>query len=105
LLKGLFVEVELRGRPRVDRLVIPRVALHGDRVYLVDKDNRLEKRAIEVGLLESEFLTVSAGLQAGEQVVISDLAPAIDGMLLAPVLDQDAQARLIREAQAGEAPQ
>jgi membrane fusion protein, multidrug efflux system len=33
LVKGLFVEVELRGRPAAGRLVIPRLALHAERVY------------------------------------------------------------------------
>ncbi len=105
LLKGLFVDVELRGKPRPDSLVIPRSALHDNEVYVVASENRLEKRVVQVDLVEPAFVSVSKGLQAGERVVISDLIPAIEGMLLSPALDPEALAVLLREAQGEGAPQ
>ena len=38
-------------------------------------------------------------LAAGERVVVSDLIPAVDGMLLAPVVDNEAARALIDEAE------
>ena len=35
LVKGMFTEVELRGKPLPDSVVIPRTALHQDQVYIV----------------------------------------------------------------------
>ncbi len=101
LIKGLFVEVELRGRPRPDSLVIPRAALHGDTVHVAGPDDRLAHRTVEVDLFQPGYVVVASGLEAGERVVISDLLPAIEGMLLAPVDDADALAVLLDEVAGG----
>ena len=98
LFKNLFVEVELRGRPLPERVVVPRTALAGTRVYVVDRDNRLESRELTIAFRQTNFAVVEAGLQAGERVVVSDISPAIEGMLLAPVDDDDTVAALIAEA-------
>ena len=103
LVKGLFVEVTLSGEPREESLVIPRTALHeGGRVYIVNKEQRLEVRRTEVGLTQPEFVVVARGLAGGEPVVLSDLVPAIEGMLLKPIEDAGSLERLEALA-AGEA--
>jgi hypothetical protein len=38
--------------------------------------------------MQSDFVIVEDGLAGGERVVVSDLIPAIEGMLLAPRLDK-----------------
>ena len=43
-----------------------------------------------VGLIQPEFVVIEEGLEAGERVVISDLVPAIEGMLLKPLPDEPA---------------
>ena len=98
LVKGMFVEVELRGKPRSDVLIIPRSALHGGLTYVVHRESRLAMRKVEIGLIQPGFAVIKTGLQAGERVVISDLIPAIEGMALDPVLDQDALAQLLKQA-------
>jgi multidrug efflux pump subunit AcrA (membrane-fusion protein) len=99
LVKGLFVEVDLRGPPRPDRLVIPRHALHDGRVYLVE-DGQLVIREVELETVQPEYAVVSAGLEPGASVVVSDLVPAIDGMLLEGQPDPEVLERLIAEAEA-----
>ncbi len=99
LVKNMFVEVELSGKPRPGQVVVPRAALHGRQVYVVNAETRLERRDVEVAFLQTNFASVKSGLRAGEQVVISDLIPAIDGMLLDPVMDDDAARALIDEAE------
>jgi RND family efflux transporter MFP subunit len=101
LIKGLFVDVELQGRPRPDSLVIPLAALNGDTVYVLNQENRLEKRGVKVGLIGSEYAVIESGLSENERIVVSDLVPAIDGMLLQPVSDPASLKRLIHEATAG----
>jgi len=98
LVKNMFVEVELRGKPHPNRLIIPRSALHHKHVYLVNQESRLEKRAIEIDFIQSNFVAVKTGLKKGEQVVISDLIPAIEGMLLKPMLDNKITESLLHEA-------
>ncbi len=102
LVKGFFVNVELRGRPRPNSLVIPRNALHGDKVYRVSGDSRLQLREVEVSLSGAEYAVISKGLDAGDRVVVSDLQPAIDGMLLEAVDDPVALERLLAETGGGD---
>jgi RND family efflux transporter MFP subunit len=99
LLKGLFVEVELRSRPRPDRLVIPRDALHGDKVYLVQEE-RLAIRTVEIDGLQPEYAVIGGGLDPGARVVVSDLFPAIEGMRLSGEMDGEVLDRLVRDAEA-----
>jgi multidrug efflux pump subunit AcrA (membrane-fusion protein) len=106
LVKGMFVEVELRGKPRPGVLVLPRAALHvgapGETVvYAVEGGKRLRRRPVTVGLGQGDFVTIVRGLAAGEPVVVSDPVPAIDGMLLDPVRDAAAEARLRAQAEGG----
>lgn len=98
LVKGMFAEVELRGKSLPDSLVIPRNALHQDQVYLVDDSNRLQRRKVSVQLQQSNYAVISEGLSAGEKLIVSDLFPAVDGMLLEPVNDPQAQQRLSQDA-------
>jgi multidrug efflux pump subunit AcrA (membrane-fusion protein) len=99
LVKGLFVEVELRGPPRPERLVVPRHALHKDRVYLLE-GHRLSLRPVEVDSLLPDYAVIGAGLAPGDRVVVSDLVPAIEGMRLQGQADEDALDRLVRAAEA-----
>jgi len=94
LVKGMYVSVLLAGPAHVNQIAIPRQALHGDEVYMINSDNRLERRKVELFLHQPGFVTIAAGIAAGEQVVISDLIPAVDGMLLKPLEDEKAAAAL-----------
>lgn len=98
LTKNMFVEVELRGRPRDGQVVVPRSALHDDRVFIVGPDNRLEIRAVDVTFEQANFAVIGNRLQAGERVVVSDLVPAISGALLDPEEDTAAADTLVAEA-------
>ncbi|MDH3228590.1 MAG: efflux RND transporter periplasmic adaptor subunit [Alphaproteobacteria bacterium] len=98
LAKNMFVEVELQGRPVPGRLVVPRAALHDGMVYVVGDGSRLERRPVQVGAHQSGFVIVDSGLAAGEIIVVTDLTPAIDGMLVDPVEDTALRDRLIAAA-------
>ena len=103
LTKGMFVEVELSTRPLGPRVVVPRSAIRGGRLYVVNAESRLEIREVRTGLVQGDFAEIVSGLRGGEKIVVSDLSPAIDGMLLRTSEDEDALALLIRGA-AGEVP-
>jgi len=99
LIKNMFVEVELRGKPHPDRLIIPRSAIHNKQVYIVNQESRLEKRALDIDFFQSNFVAVKNGLKKGDAVIVSDLIPAIEGMLLKPVVDTKMTEALLNEAQ------
>jgi len=87
LAKGLFVEMEISARPQGKQLVVPRLALNGKELFIAGKDNRLEVREVVTGLVQGDFVVIAAGLSRGERVVVSDLSPAINNMLLAVETD------------------
>ena len=103
LTKGMFVEVELSTRPTAPMVIVPRSALHAGRLHVAGADDRLEIRPVETGLVQGGFVEITSGLEAGERVIVSDLSPAIAGMLLRMTRDEDVVERLRKDA-AGEVP-
>lgn len=70
------VEIVLDTRPAVLR--VPTAALRdGREVLLLNREGRLEARAVERGLSNWEYTEIRSGLQAGEQVVTSLDKPGI----------------------------
>jgi RND family efflux transporter MFP subunit len=76
LLPGLYAEVILTLNKDVDALAVPleSVDREGDKssVYLVDTSGKVERRAITLGVETATDVEVRAGLQEGEQVIVSD---------------------------------
>ncbi len=90
--------MELRGKVQPARIVIPRSALHDEFVYVVNSDNRLEKRKVEIAFAQSNFYCLESGLRSGETLIVSDPTPAIEGMLIEPVADDELLQSLVAEA-------
>ncbi len=104
LVKGMFVEVELRANPIKKQIAVPRSAIHGNTVYIANKDSRLELREVETSLIQGNLAVISKGLKAGENVIVSDISPAIPGMLLKLTEDKQLSENIKKEAMAeGEA--
>ena len=83
---GMFVEAEILGREVENVFVLPREALRTDaaeeRVYVVDADNRLRFRRVEVLRTERGIAVIGSGLAPGELVSVSPMVAAVDGMLV-----------------------
>ena len=89
LAPGMFVEVLLHGSEMADVVVIPRAAVRdNDTVWVVDKNKKLIIKEIAVIRREREDVLVKSGLEPGEQLVLTGLAAAADGMLLRPQLQE-----------------
>jgi HlyD family secretion protein len=72
MLPGYSADIEVILDQHRDVLRIPTQAVsEGQRVFVVDEDDRLEERTIEVGLQNWAWTEVTAGLQAGETLVLS----------------------------------
>ena len=90
---GLFVVVEIEGRILPDAAVIPRSALHqGDVVWVVDNNDRLHFREVDVVRVQGDGVMVEGGLKSGEMVVISPLEAVTDGMAVRTVLVKETEA-------------
>ncbi|MEX1025305.1 MAG: efflux RND transporter periplasmic adaptor subunit [Planctomycetota bacterium] len=83
---GMFVEARIRGRLLLDEHVLPRAALRtGDRVFVVDDDERLRFRGVEVLRRTESDVVVGSGIENGERVVVSPLEAPVDGMQVRPI--------------------
>jgi RND family efflux transporter MFP subunit len=91
---GLFVEAEIEGRAVDQVFVIPRDALRdGDQVWIVDAENQIHLRNVEILRTERENLILGAGLTKGDRVCISPLEAAVEGMRVR-VVDAEKEAGL-----------
>jgi hypothetical protein len=84
-------------------LAAPLTAIRGGAVWVADAEDRLRRRPVTVAMAANGAALVAEGLAPGDRVVLTDLPAAVEGMLLSPVEDAAAAARL-REAAAGDAP-
>lgn len=84
---GLFVSARIQGRWAEGVVTIPRAALRNqNQVLVVDKDNRIYYRSVEVMRFENDSVIVSGGLESGDMVNISPLQTIVEGMRVKPIL-------------------
>ncbi|CAK2091193.1 HlyD family secretion protein [Vibrio crassostreae] len=81
LVNGMFVKAEIEGLANLS-WVVPERALHGDKIYLMDDSQRLQVVNVEVLYRRDNQVVVSGELQTGDKLVLNDVLPAIEGMLL-----------------------
>ncbi len=98
LSKGMFVQVTVRGHLQRDRIVIPRIAIRDGHVYVANEQRRLEVRPVSVLFHQGAISVIGAGIEAGEQIVVTDPVPAVPGMLLSLHSDDDLQRSMLRAA-------
>ena len=88
---GLFVNADIEGLLAQDIVVVPRNSLrNGNRVLVVDEEDRLHFRTIEPLRLYQDEVLIKGGLERGERVCISPLQTAIEGMPVNPVVENPA---------------
>ncbi|MCL9775150.1 efflux RND transporter periplasmic adaptor subunit [Vibrio methylphosphonaticus] len=81
LVNGMFVKAIIEGKPQ-QAWLIPERALHGDKVYLMDAEQRLAIMPVTVVYRRDNQVSVKGAFQGGEKLILNDLLPAIEGMLL-----------------------
>jgi membrane fusion protein (multidrug efflux system) len=88
LTDGEFVTVLVEGIQPVTALGIPRAAVlsdqQGDYVYVVDSQNHVEQRRVQLGQSTPATAVVMAGLKEGEMVVTDGLQRIRPGITVSP---------------------
>jgi RND family efflux transporter MFP subunit len=88
LLPGLYAEADLQFDQKDNIPTVPVQALshQGNRtsVLVVNADDTIEQRTVQIGLETSNFAEVVAGLSEGEQVVVSDRSGLKSGEKVRP---------------------
>ncbi len=94
LVPGQYVPVRMVLGERPDALLIPKPALletqAGQQVYVVDKDNKVASRTVEVGQPYEGQWVVKSGLEKGERVIVEGLQKVRPGGVVDPVPAQRA---------------
>ena len=83
---GLFVEAEIMGKTVDDVVVVPGAALQaGNRLYVVDTDNRLSFRDAEIVRLTAETAYLRVEVSNGERICVTPLDDVVEGQSVRPV--------------------
>lgn len=99
---GQFVRVRLQTATLSEALVVPERAIttdqRGEAVYVLDDDDRAQRRGIDLGPSVEEGRVIAQGLSAGDRIVVDGLVSVRDG---APVEAQPLRSADDAGAQAG----
>lgn len=83
LLLGSYVRAEVIGREARDVFVVGREYIrNGSQVWVMDEENRLRIRTVQMLFRGPETVYVSGGLDGGERIVTTDISAPVEGMLL-----------------------
>ena len=83
LLIGAYVEVDVQGQTIDDLIRLPRsVKRDGDQVWVIDSQNTLAFRSVNVLFAKDDHLFIDYGLREGERIVLSQLSTPLLGMPL-----------------------
>ncbi|MEM1246076.1 MAG: efflux RND transporter periplasmic adaptor subunit [Acidobacteriota bacterium] len=77
---GLFVQAEIEAQVAQDVFVLPRAALDGEQaVTLIDEEDRLRRRVVEVLRTERDRVIVVSGLASGDRICAVAPANFVEG--------------------------
>ena len=80
---GMYVEAEIEGRRYTNVARLPRQALQGrDQMLVVDPNDRLRSRTVDILRASTESVFVRSGLEPGELVAISTIDGSTEGMVV-----------------------
>ena len=89
LMPGMYANVVLKVEKHLQVLAVPTEAVAGEKnhtVYVVNRDNQIEERAVELGLETPEKFEVLAGLREGDLVIVGNRAEFQAGEKVEPKL-------------------
>ena len=90
---GLFVQAEIEGPVLEDVIVVPRYAMRDDsHVLVVDAENRLRTRSVEVLRIDRDDVLIRSDLAAGERICVSPIQIVVEGMQVKPVAEESSAA-------------
>ena len=96
LISGQFVRVRM-GQPKADaKILVSERAIGTDQdkkfVFVVDAENKVVYRPIQLGAMAEGQRVVESGLKAGDKIVVNGLQRIRPGAVVAPELEQNVAA-------------
>ena len=78
---GTFVTADIAGRAMDDVIRVPRSALRSaSQLLIVDDDNRIRIRDVEVIRADARYAYIGGGAEAGDRIAISAIETPLNGM-------------------------
>lgn len=88
LLPGLFVRVRIPLGPPQEDLLVPDTALGTDQagryLLVVNKDNVVEQRRVELGPLDGTLQVIDKGIAADDRIIVNGMLRAVPGQKVDP---------------------
>ncbi|HEY1901478.1 MAG TPA: efflux RND transporter periplasmic adaptor subunit [Terracidiphilus sp.] len=93
-------QMQLAHRENVTTVPVEALVLKGsqDTVYLLDGDNRIHFRNVEVGLRGSRLVEIKSGLEPGDRVILGGQENYAEGERISPILVQEPASDVTRES-------
>jgi RND family efflux transporter MFP subunit len=92
LLPGFFVRVRVPFEQQQNALLVPDIALGADQggryVLVVNGDNTVEQRKVQIGQVEGGLRVIENGLKADDRVIVAGLLRAIPGQKVDPQMQK-----------------
>jgi multidrug efflux pump subunit AcrA (membrane-fusion protein) len=99
LLSNLFVKAEIEGKEVHGLFVLPQAAINAlQEILIVDSEQKLHIRHVDVLRNEPDRVLVKSGLIAGDRVIVSGVDVPIEGMTVRvdKVLNLEAAKTVVR---------
>ena len=85
---GLYVQASIAGKHIDDIVALPRsVIRNNNQVLVVDAENKMYFREVEIYRLEENRVLISGGLLPGEYICTSPIQAVVNGMSVQPVIE------------------
>jgi multidrug efflux pump subunit AcrA (membrane-fusion protein) len=85
---GMFARTTINVAIRPQTLFVPKeavISLNGkDRIFIVNSNNQIEERIVELGLRNDKSVEILSGLKDGEQIALSNLSRLKTGITITP---------------------
>jgi multidrug efflux system membrane fusion protein len=93
---GMFARIRVPGSPEYEALLVPDAAIGTEQirkfVYVVDGENTVRQKYIELGSLQGRMRVVRSGIEPGDRVVVNGLMRARAGVKVTPLTEEEAKA-------------
>ena len=82
------MHADIRGKTVDDVIALPRsVIRNNNQVLVVDAENKMYYREVDIFRLEEQRVLISGGILPGERICISPIQAVVDGMAVRPVVE------------------
>jgi multidrug efflux system membrane fusion protein len=100
---GMFGRILIPGSAEYDALLVPDIAIGTEQirkfVYVVDAENTVRQKYIELGSLKDKLRVVKSGLEPNDRVVVNGLMRARPGTKVTPLTEDEQKAAAQQQQQ------